>query len=70
MRLLVFYLSLGLVRVCEIEMYHMGENNDNPNLVREKKFSHIFCTLVPYQKEAPMEKCQSQNTNIGLKNSK
>ena len=35
-RLLVFYLSLGLVRVCEIELSHMGKNKGNPDLVCEK----------------------------------
>ena len=34
-----FYLSLGLVRVCEIESSHMGKNNGNPNLVCEKSRS-------------------------------
>ena len=34
-RLFVFYLSLGLVRVCEIGLYHMGKNNGNPDLVCE-----------------------------------
>ena len=32
-----FFLSLGLVRVCEIEISHMGENNGNPDLLCEKK---------------------------------
>ena len=31
-----FYLSLGLVRVCEIKLSHMGKNNGNPDLVCEK----------------------------------
>ena len=39
MRLFVFYLSLGLVRVCEIEISHMGKNNGNPDLACEKYFS-------------------------------
>ena len=30
------YLSHGLVRVCEIELSHMGKNNGNPDLVCEK----------------------------------
>ena len=30
-----FYLSLGLVWVCEIEISHMGKNNGNPDLVCE-----------------------------------
>ena len=34
----VFYLSLGLVRVCKIEISHMGKNNGNPDLVGEKSF--------------------------------
>ena len=37
MRLSVFYLCLGLVRVCEIEISHMGKNNGNPDLVCEKQ---------------------------------
>ena len=31
-----FYLSLGLVRVCEIEISRMGKNNGYPNLVCQK----------------------------------
>ena len=34
-RLFVFYLSTGLVWVCEIELSHMGKNNRNLNLVLE-----------------------------------
>ena len=30
-RLFVFYLSLGMVRVYEINRSHMGKNNGNPN---------------------------------------
>ena len=37
MRLFVFYLCLGLVQVCEIEISHMGKNNGNPDLVCEKQ---------------------------------
>ena len=37
-----FYLSLGLVRVCEIEISHMDKNNGNPTLVCEKIFSLTF----------------------------
>ena len=32
-RLFVFYLSHGLVRVCELDISHMGKNNGNPDLV-------------------------------------
>ena len=35
-RVAVFYLSHGLVRVIEKEISHMGKNNGNPDLVREK----------------------------------
>ena len=28
-----FYLSHGLIRVCEIELSRMGQNNGNPDLV-------------------------------------
>ena len=35
-RLFVFHLSHGLVRVCEVELSHMGKNNGNPDLVCEK----------------------------------
>ena len=38
-RLFVFYLSLGLVWVCEIEISHMGKNNGNLDLVCEKILS-------------------------------
>ena len=41
-RLFVFYLSLGLVWVCEIETSHMGENNRNPDLVCEKVSSASY----------------------------
>ena len=36
-----FYLSLGLVWVCEKEISHMGKNNGNSNLVCEKELSHM-----------------------------
>ena len=35
-----FYLSHGLVWVCEIELSHMGKSNGYPDLVCEKKI-HI-----------------------------
>ena len=35
-----FLLSLGLVRVCEIEISYMGKNNGNPNLVCKKILYH------------------------------
>ena len=35
-RQVIFYLSHGLVWVCEIELSHMGKNNGNPDLVCEK----------------------------------
>ena len=34
---LFFYLSYGLVWVCEIEIAHMSKNNRNSDLVCEKK---------------------------------
>ena len=34
-RIIVFYVSLGLVWVCEIEISHIGKINGNPNLVCE-----------------------------------
>ena len=34
---LFFYISLGLVRGCEIEISHMGKNNGNLDLVCEKR---------------------------------
>ena len=40
--LFVFYLSNGLVRVCEIEFSHMSKNNKNPDLVCEKIKSAKF----------------------------
>ena len=36
MRLFVFHLSHGLVRVCEVELSHISKNNGNPDLVCEK----------------------------------
>ena len=48
-RLFVFYLSLGLVRVCEIELSHMGKNSGNLDLVCEKKVIVCFISfLYPY----------------------
>ena len=35
-RLFVFYLYHGMVRVCEIELSHMGKHNGNYDLVCEK----------------------------------
>ena len=37
----LFYLSLGPVRVCEIEISHMGKNNGNPDLVCENKLNAL-----------------------------
>ena len=37
-----FNFSLGRVRVCEIELSHMGKNNGNPDLVCEKN-----CFSIP-----------------------
>ena len=41
MLLFDFYLSHGLVQVCEIELSQMGKNNGNPDLVCEKYIYHI-----------------------------
>ena len=38
-RLIVFYLSHGLVRVCEIEISQTGKIKGNPEIVCEKYFS-------------------------------
>ena len=40
-RLFVFYLSLGLVLVCEIEISHMGKNNGNSDLVCTNNLDNI-----------------------------
>ena len=45
-RLFVFYLSYGLVRVCEIELSHMGNNSGNPDLVWENLCS-LFLVSIP-----------------------
>ena len=47
MRLFVFCLSLGLVRVYEIEISHMGKSNGNHDLVCENRnFLHgPICVL-------------------------
>ena len=42
MQLLAFYLSQGLVWVCELELSHMGKNNGIPDLVCEKFW---YCNL-------------------------
>ena len=52
-RLFVFYLSHGLVQVCEIELSHMGKNNGNPDLVtcaRKKIPSQLNGAKVPFPK--------------------
>ena len=40
-QLFVLYFSLGLVRVCEIEIYHMGKNNrkSQSGVICEKRIS-------------------------------
>ena len=40
-RLFVFYLSLGQVWVCEIQISHMGKHNGNYDLVSEKIISFL-----------------------------
>ena len=40
-----FYLFHGLVLVCEIELSHIGKNNENPNVVCEKRTS-VFLSWV------------------------
>ena len=49
MGLFFFYLSQRLVRVCEIELSHMGKNNGNPDLVCEKIFSWGLAIAVRMQ---------------------
>ena len=39
MWLFILYLSLGLVRVCEIQISHMCKNHGYPDLVCEKRLS-------------------------------
>ena len=41
-----FYLSLGLVWVCEIEIYHIGKNKGNPDVVCEKMSCLIWNQIV------------------------
>ena len=47
-RLIIFYLSHGLVRGCGIELSHIGKDNVNPDLVCKKKiiFTQIHCTIL------------------------
>ena len=47
-RLFVFYLSHGLVRVCEIELSHMGKNQGNPDLVCEYRNSNAVLLIIVY----------------------
>ena len=42
----VFYLSHGLVWVCEIELSHMGKKNENPDLVCENFFSFTVDKII------------------------
>ena len=43
--LFIFYLAHRLVRVCVIELSHMGENRGNSYLVSEKKMTHSSFTI-------------------------
>ena len=54
-RLFVFYLSLGLVRVCEIELSHMGKNSGNSDLVCEKKRCFTHCIIYKAHKHKTMQ---------------
>ena len=45
-RLFVFNLSHGLVRVCEIDSSHMGKNNGNSDLVIEKNVTFVNAYLI------------------------
>ena len=44
---ILFYLSLvGLVRVCDVELSHMGKNVGNPDLVCENiGITHVFSCI-------------------------
>ena len=46
MRLFIFYLFLGLLQVCKIELSHMGKSNKKPDLVCEKNVE-IYLLYVP-----------------------
>ena len=48
MQLFILYLPLGLVRVCKIEISHVGKNKGNSDLVCETLFSYwqFFCNSV------------------------
>ena len=64
-QLFVFYLSLGLVRVREIDIFHMGKNNGHPDLVCEK----TICTslLIYYGKSIPMFRIIQPYLNLLVK---
>ena len=49
--LFVFYLSHGLVQVCEIELSHMGKNNGNQTCCARTPFPafHNTCLLLSHQ---------------------
>ena len=47
MGLLAFYLSHGLAQVCEIELSHMGTNNESPDLVCEENMNKISMMKIP-----------------------
>ena len=66
-RLFVFYLSLGLVRVREIELFLMGKNNGHPDLVCEK----TICTslLMYYSKSIPVFRLTQPYLNLLVKHS-
>ena len=51
-QLFILYLSLGLVRLCEMEISHMGKNNGNLHLVCEKIFSQC---LLKYKCNGSMQ---------------
>ena len=53
------HLYHGLVRVCEIELSHMGKINGNPDLVCEKQMFTI---------ETLSQHCKKCSPYLGLKN--
>ena len=55
--LFVFYLSHGLIWVCEIEIFQMDKDNGNPDLVCEKGHNYTLHSNPRHHQEEP------QNTN-------
>ena len=67
MGLFVFYLSLGLVCVSEIEISHMAKNNGNPDLVCENNFITNEKSLFKNEANFNLIMIQSETLSTSIK---